>query len=268
MKLLSLILPLALIPSLSNSAAKDSATDLQTIAATFDCSLFRAVASASPKPPDATALDAVLKKMDAAAATFHSTQADFEWDNYEKVIDEIDEIDTGSIYFRRNGKDVEMMAEVKKTGPSLATLKPEPKYVLLSGGKIRLYQPKIDQVTEFDLGKNRADFEGYLVLGFGGSGQDLLKSFDVTYVGPETIDGTATAQLKLIPKSEKVKNTYKEIYLWIDLDRGISVQQKLIQPQGDYRLAKYSNIQIGKKIPDDVFKLKTTSKTQTITPKG
>ena len=45
------------------------------------------------------------------------------------------------------------------------------------------------------------------------------------------------------------------------------MQQQFFQPQGDYKLAKYSNIQMnGKKIPDDVFKLKTTSKTQTVTP--
>jgi outer membrane lipoprotein-sorting protein len=90
----------------------------------------------------------------------------------------------------------------------------------------------------------------------------------VTYMGPETIDGVKTAKLQLIPKSQKVKNTYSQIFLWIDLDRGVSVQQQLFQPQGDYRLAKYSQIKLHEKISDDVFKLKTTSKTQTVTPKG
>jgi len=269
MKLLSLILPIALAGNFSGVSSTNSAGELRATAASFDCSFFPFTTPVLQKPADSADLEAVLKKMDAVAANFHSTQAEFEWDNYERVIDEVDEVDTGTIYYRRNGKDVEMMAEVKKAGSSLASLKPEPKYVLFANGKIRMYQPKPDQVTEFDLGKNRSDFEGYIVLGFGGSGQDLLKAFDVTYVGPETINGVATAKLLLIPKSAKVKNTYKQIFLWIDLDRGISVQQQLIQPQGDYRLAKYSNIQInGKKIPDDVFKLHTTSKTQTIVPRG
>jgi outer membrane lipoprotein-sorting protein len=260
MKLLSLILPIALVSSFTVVPSPNASIYSRTTATGFDCRF--------SLPDDSSPLDAVLKKMDAVAATFRSTQAEFEWDNYEKVIDEIDEIDTGIIYYRRNGKEIEMMAEVKKAGPTLDALKPEPKYVLFSGGKIRLYQPKIDQVTEFDLGKNRSEFEGYIVLGFGGSGQDLVKQFDVSYVGPETIDGIATAKLQLIPKSEKARNTYKQIFLWIDLDRGISVQQRLIQPQGDYRLIKYSNIQMGKKIPDDIFKLKTTGKTQTVVPKG
>jgi outer membrane lipoprotein-sorting protein len=140
--------------------------------------------------------------------------------------------------------------------------------VLFSKGKVRMYQPKMDQITEFDLGKNRADLESYVVLGFGGSGQDLMKTFAVTYVGPETINGIATAKLKLVPKSDKVRNTYKEIILWIDLDKGISVQQQAFQPDGNYRLAKYPSIRLNEKINDEVFKLKTTSKTQTISPTG
>jgi hypothetical protein len=225
------------------------------------------------KPADSADLDAVLKKMDAAAASFRSTQADFEWDTYEKVIDEIDEIQTGTIYFRRTGKDIEMMADVKMAGSDLTKLKPEPKYVLYSNGKVSMYQPKPDQVTVYDLGKNRVDLETYVVLGFGGSGQDLVKAFDVTYLGPETINGVvtahgvATAKLQLIPKSDKVRNTYNRILLWIDLDKGISVQQQFFSPQGDFRLTKYSSIN-EKKIPDDVFKLKTTGKTQKISPKG
>jgi len=46
------------------------------------------------------------------------------------------------------------------------------------------------------------------------------------------------------------------------------VQQQFFEPQGDYRLAKYSNFRINEKIGDDVFRLKTTGKTQTISPRG
>lgn len=235
---------------------------------TLACCFLTYTGAAQSKPADSGALDAVLKKMDTVAASFRSAQATFEWDNYERVIDEVDDIETGAIYYRRSNKEIEMMAEVKQAGGSLSTLKPEPKYVLFSGGKIRMYQPKPDQVTEYDLGKNHSEWESYVVLGFGGSGEDLKKSFNVTYMGQETINGVATAKLQLVPKSEKVSNTYKQIILWIDLERGISVQQQLIQPQGDYRLAKYSGIKINEKVPDDAFRLKTTSKTQTVSPKG
>lgn len=214
------------------------------------------------------ALDAVLKKMDTVAASFTTAQANFQWETYQKVIDEMVDFETGVIYYRKSSKQVEMMAEVKEAGASASSLKPEPKFVLLSDGKIRLYEPKVDRVTEIDLGKNHSEFESYIVLGFGASGHDLQKSFDVTYMAPETIESVKTAKLQLIPKSEKVRNTYSQIFLWIDVDRGVSVQQQLFQPQGDYRLAKYSQIKLHEKIPEDVFKLKTTSKTQTVSPRG
>jgi outer membrane lipoprotein-sorting protein len=223
------------------------------------CCLLVFAATPQEKPADA-ALDAVLKKMDTAAASFRTTQAEFEWDRYEKVIDEVDDIQSGTIYYRRAGKEIQMKADITK---------PDRKFVLFSGGKIKMYLPKPDQVTVYDLGKNSSDFEAYLVLGFGGSGQDLVKAFDVTYVGPETINGVATAELQLIPKSDRVRNsTLKRILLWIDLERGISVQQQFFEPQGDYRLAKYSAIKVNEKIGSDVFQLKTTSKTQTISPRG
>jgi outer membrane lipoprotein-sorting protein len=235
---------------------------------TLACCLPVFAAGPQAKPADAANLDAVLKKMDTAAAGFRTTQAEFEWDTYEKVIDEVDDYQKGTIYYRRSGKEIEMMADVKMAGSDLNSLKPEPKFVFFSKGKVRMYQPKPDQVTEFDLGNNRSELESYVVLGFGGSGQDLVRTFEVTYAGPETINGIATAKLELTPKAEKVRNTYKQIVLWIDLDRGISVQQQAFQPDGNYRLAKYSSIRVNEKISDDVFKLKTTSKTQTITPKG
>ncbi len=215
--------------------------------------------AAQEKPADNGNLDAVLKKMDTAAASFRTTEAQFEWDRYEKVIDEVDDIQSGTIYYRRAGKEIQMKADITK---------PDRKYVLFSEGKIKMYLPKPDQVTVYDLGKNTNDFESYLVLGFGGSGQDLMKAFQVTNLGPETINGVATAKLKLVPKSEKVRNTFKRILLWIDLDRGISVQQQFFEPQGDYRLAKYSSIKVNGKIGNDVFQLKTTGKTQTIAPRG
>jgi len=161
-----------------------------------------------------------------------------------------------------------MMANVKKAGSSASSTKPEPKYVLFSEGKVRMYEPKIDRVTVYDLGKDKADLESYVVLGFGGSGQDLQKAFDVTYQGTEKIGEVNAAKLQLIPKSEGVKKYYNRMVLWIDPDKGVSVQQQFFTPQGDYRLCKYTGIKLNEKVSDDVFKLKTTGKTQTIAPKG
>jgi outer membrane lipoprotein-sorting protein len=212
----------------------------------------------SQQSVDPSGLDAVLKKMDAAAASFRTTQADFAWEQYQKVVDETD-TQEGTVYYRRSGSEIEMMAEIKK---------PDRKFVLYKDGELKVYQPKIEQVMVHPAGKNRAEIESYLVLGFGGSGQDLTKSFDVTYQGSETVNNIATAKLQLVPKSDKLRNTFARIILWIDLQRGISVQQQFFELQGDYRLAKYSGIRVNEKINNDVFQLKTTSKTQTVSPRS
>jgi outer membrane lipoprotein-sorting protein len=237
-------------------------------AVALTCAALAVGAGPQPKPDDSANLDSVLRKMDAVSANFRTAQAEFEWDNYQKVIDEIVDVQTGTIYYRRSGKDTEMMANVKKAGPSASSVKPEPKYVLFSEGKVRMYEPKIERVTVYDLGKEKADLESFVVLGMGGSGQDLQKAFDVTYQGTEKIGDVNAAKLQLIPKSDRVKRNYNRMILWIDPDKGVSVQQQFFTPQGDYRLCKYTGIKLNEKISDDVFKIKTTSKTQTISPRG
>ena len=201
-------------------------------------------------------LEAVLSSMDRAAADFHSAQCDFVWDQYQKVVDDHD-LQKGTMYFRRQGSDVQMAADITS---------PVKKYVLFTGDLVSLYQPSIDQVTEYNPGKNKADFESFLVLGFGGRGHDLQKSFDVTYGGSEQVQGVNAQKLVLTPKSPRVKGMFQTITLWIDPARGVSVQQEFLEPSGDYRLTKYSNIVINRKISGDVFKLKTTSHTKVIKP--
>ncbi len=203
-------------------------------------------------------LDAILNSMDRAAADFHSAQTDFVWDQYQKVVDEHD-LQKGTMYFRRQGDDVEMAADITS---------PDRKYVLFTGGVVKVYLPKADQVTEYSAGKNKADFETFLVLGFGGSGKDLDKSFDVKFAGMEQVQGVNAGKLELTPKSQKVRNMFSTITLWIDPVRGVSVQQRFDEPSGDYRLATYSNIQLNKKINGEVFKLKTTSRTKYVRPNG
>ena len=203
-------------------------------------------------------LEHVLAQMDSAAKNFRSTEASFVWEQYQKVIDETD-TQKGKIYFRRQDGETQMAADISE---------PDKKYIVYSGGKVQVYQPKIDQITEYNPGKNRSDLESFLVLGFGGSGRDLLKSYDVKYLGSETVNSTPTAKLELTPKSAKLRNNVARIVLWIDPTRGVSVQQQFFEPGGDYRLAKYSDIQLNQKLPDGVFKLKTTGKTRIVSPQG
>jgi outer membrane lipoprotein-sorting protein len=201
-------------------------------------------------------LERVLDSMDHAAANFRNLQADFVWDQFQKVVNETDE-QKGTIYFRRQKNNVEMAAEIRE---------PDRKKVLFADGLVRIYQPTIERVTEYSASKNRQEFESFLVLGFGGRGHDLAKSFDVSYEGSEQVEGQPTAKLLLVPKSDRIRGMFEKIYLWIDTGRGISLQQQFLESSGDYRLSKYSNITMNTNISDSVFKLQTTGKTQVVRP--
>src|SRR5580704_17977665 len=116
---------------------------------------------------DSAGLDRVLSQMDAAAKKFQSTEANVAWDAYQKVVNETD-TEKGKIYFRREGGELQMAADFAE---------PDKKYVIYSSGKVQIYQPKIDQVNEYNAGKDRSALESFLALGFGGNGHDLLKSY-------------------------------------------------------------------------------------------
>ncbi len=213
-------------------------------------------------PADSTAdpaLEKVLSQMDSAAEKFHTTEASVVWDQYQKIVDEHEE-QKGRVYFRHSGGETQMAADITE---------PDQKYVLFDGSKIQVYQPRIEQVTTYNTGKNRDAFESFMVLGFGGRGHDMLKAFDVKYLGSEALDGMDAAKLDLVPKAANLRNNVEHIVLWIDPARGISVQQQFFfGNSGDFRLARYSEIKVNEKIPDSVFKLKTTGKTKFISPQG
>jgi outer membrane lipoprotein-sorting protein len=202
-----------------------------------------------------TDLEQVLSQMDEAAAKFRTTQASFTWTQYNKVIDDIADTQKGKVFFRRAGRDIEMAADITE---------PDTKLLVFSDGKITVYQPRIEQEDIYDAKAHREEFESFLVVGFGGGGHDMLKSFAVQFLGNEKLGDIQTAKLDLVPKSEDVKRNFSHLVLWIDPQRGVSIQQQLFETSGDYRLAKYSDIQVNQKISENAFKLKTSSKTKVV----
>lgn len=215
-------------------------------------------ASAQHADSGGAQLESVLSQMDTAAASFKSAQASLVSEQYQKVVNETD-TQKGTVYFRRGSKKLQMALDITE---------PEKKYVLMDEGKIQFYQPNIEQVTVYNVGKNRSDVEGMMALGFGGRGHDLLKSFLVKLAGNEGIDGVRTSKLELTPKGDKLRHMFSLITLWIDAAHGVSLKQEFTEPSGDYRIARYRDIRLNQKISDDVFKLKTTSRTKVIIPQS
>jgi outer membrane lipoprotein-sorting protein len=206
-----------------------------------------ATPSAAVSEPD---LKAVLARMDEAAKNFKSAQADVELEQYTALVEETSR-QSGEIYFRRHAKDKDHGMDV-----ALQISKPHPKQVVINGDTLAYYDPKTGQKTERNISNNRADVESVMNLGFGGRGQELLKDFDVKLIGWETVDGVHTAKLELAPKSDRLKQFFTRMLLWIDPARDVPLKQQRFQSSGDYDITRYSNIRVPGNIRDEVFRLK------------
>lgn len=199
-------------------------------------------------------LQHVLQELDASSARFRSTSADFQFDTYQT--DPFPEKDTqkGTAYYERNGTNFQMAAHVNEVNG-----KPVPKIYTYSDGLFKLDEPLIDQVTTF---KNAGKYESYIMLGFGASGKELSEKWDITYLGPETVDGIRTEKLELVAKDPTVRRNIPKVTVWLDTARAVSVKQVFDQGQGQSRVCVYFNIKVNQPLPGDAFKLKTDSKTQ------
>jgi outer membrane lipoprotein-sorting protein len=206
-------------------------------------------------PAAADDLESVLAQMDKGAAAFRSAQADFDQEFFMMITGDT-EIQKGQIYFHRTEKGMDVAVEIRGPGA---------RKIVFKDGKARMYQPGIDQITEYESGKNKSDIEAFISLGFGGNRQDLLRSYEVKLEGWETIDKIRVARLELIPRQQRMRGMFNRILLWVDPERDVLIRQQLFEVSKDYRLARYSNIKLNSRIPEGAFSLphaKTVVKAQ------
>lgn len=196
------------------------------------------------------ALDEALRQLDAASARFKSTEADFRWDFFELVVKETT-TQHGSIFFKKTGGKLEMGAKLNPPGA---------KFIAYRDGKLSIFDPSTKDLKLLTAGQNKAQYESFLTLGFGGSGTDLAKAWTITHLGNEQLsDGSANVpvvKLDLVSKDESVRNMFSHITIWVDLNRAISLKQQFFTPAGDYRTATYTNIRYNQPINTAPYQFK------------
>jgi outer membrane lipoprotein-sorting protein len=206
--------------------------------------------------PGQATTESVLAMMDKSAADFRSLTADLENTKYTDVVKD-SSTETGQIFVRRDQK---MRIEI---------LKPDPRTILRNGDSLFVYTPKIKRVEEYDLGKNRAMVDQYVLLGFGTKSQNMLKSYDVKLIGEEQLDGKKTFLLELTPKSDDVRRQITRIQMWVDESSWLPIQQKFFETgAGDYIQFHYSNVMKNLKIPDSRFKQDWPKDVNRVKPRG
>jgi outer membrane lipoprotein-sorting protein len=188
-------------------------------------------------------LQQVFSRMDDAAKSFRSVECNMERTKVTVIVDDKD-IASGKLYYMRAGNEPRLKVEISK---------PTPQFLLIDKGKLQFYIPNLKQVQETSLGPHAAAVEQFMALGFGQSSADLQKNYQVKLAGEETIDGQKTAMLDLVPKSPA---PVKTVRMWMDLQKGISLQVRATETGGDYTIFKYSNIHINSQIPLSVFDLR------------
>jgi len=190
---------------------------------------------------------AVLSRMDAAAPGFRGLTARISRITYTAVIKDSSEEQGQISLLRVKGKDIRVLTEITR---------PDHKFFTIGDGKVEIYTPKIATVQEIDLTRHKSLMEQFLLLGFGASGKDLVKSYSVRMAGSETIAGVKASHLELIPKSAQVKSHYNRIDLWIADPGGYPVRQKLNEPSGNYLMVTYSDIRLNPDLKPAELRLK------------
>jgi outer membrane lipoprotein-sorting protein len=210
-------------------------------------------AMAAPATPDEKAKDAVLRRLDVAAANFHSTSADFEFDSVETDPIPYKDVQKGTVFYERKNSAFQMAAHIRELNGKISS-----KVYSYTSGVLKLYEKLTNQVTRFS---KASQYESYLMLGFGASGKDLEQKWEIKYLGPETLDGVRTEKLELVARDATVRKNIPKVTIWVDTGRAVSLKQVFDEGPGQYRVCFYFNIKTNQPLPADAFAFKTDKQT-------
>jgi outer membrane lipoprotein-sorting protein len=211
----------------------------------------------SVRPAFADDLNAVLGKLDAAAARFKSTSAEFEFDSIQTDPIPDKDVQTGTVYYERKGSNAfQMGIHIDKVNG-----KAVPKVIVVSGGVFKMYDKLQNQVTTSN---KVSKYESYLILGFGASGKDLQQKWNITDAGAETMNGVKVEKLELVAKDPDVLKMFPKVTIWVDAERGVSLKQLFDEGQGQSRVCFYSKFKVNESLPGDAFTFKTDANPQYI----
>jgi outer membrane lipoprotein-sorting protein len=200
-------------------------------------------------------LQAVLSQLDNQTGRFQGLSADVERTKVTVVVND-KSTSTGTILLHGD----KMLLQMKP---------PDARTILRTGDTLSVYTPGLKRVEEYNLGKNKALVDEFMLLGFGTGGKQLQESYQVSLAGEPIIDNKKTVELELIPKSQGVKNQFSKIQICFDPSTWLAVQQQFYETgSGDYSIVRYSNIVKNPHIQDSQFKPHWPKGTEKIKPQS
>ena len=207
-----------------------------------------APASASPAPRHhkhgVAPFAEILARMNDSAKHLKSLTSNLEYTTVTVLVDD-KSTQYGELFFRKD----------KKTEILIKFDKPDPKVILFRRNKAEVYNPKINQIQEYDMESRSELVQQFLLLGFGTEVAELKKSYSLKFEGEEEIQDETAAIVELTPLGKDITGQLSKIELWISEDSWLPVQQKFFQPGGDYLVARYSGTKVNRDIPSSTFRI-------------
>ena len=186
----------------------------------------------------------ILSRMNDSAKRLKSLTTNLEYTTVTVLVDD-KSTQYGQLFFRKDKKP-EILIKFEK---------PDPKVILFRRNKAEIYNPKTNQIQEYDVEPRSELVQQFLLLGFGTEVADLRKSYALRLVGEEEIQDETAAVVELTPLRKDIAGQLAKVELWISEDSWLPVQQKFFQPGGDYLVARYSGEKVNRDIPSSTFQI-------------
>jgi outer membrane lipoprotein-sorting protein len=218
--------------------------------------LFLALFALSVGSAPAEELNTILSRMDQAAQKFRSFSATTKRTEFTSVLNETTEMN-GSVRLKKGKGGAQGIVEFTE---------PDQRTYQFAGRMLEIFYPKANRVEIYDAGKHISTVDEIVLMGFGTSGADLRKNYQVKLAGSETLNGVRVSKLELVPKGEEVRKLTTKIELWIPEGGSNPIQEKFTQPSKDYSLVQFFDIKINAPLPDSDFTLKLPPDVKKIYP--
>lgn len=202
------------------------------------------------------ALEDVLGRMNRSAQSFHSLTAKMHRVQFTAVLGESSTMD-GTMRLKRERGGTTAVVEFQP---------PDPRTVFVKGRNIQIFYPKANSVEIYDASKYLSNIDQFLLLGFGTTSAELMKSYELKAGGVEAIGGKTCTRIDLTPKAADMKQLLTKIELWIPEGDSNPSREKVTEPSKNYELVDYSDIKLNPPLPDSAFEFKLPKGVKTIYP--
>jgi outer membrane lipoprotein-sorting protein len=175
----------------------------------------------------------IIDRMDSHNKSLQSLKADVRMDKVNAQLGETETTSGTTSYVPKQTKGV-LLVRIDWT-------KPLEEHLVIQGDQYKLYRPRLNTLYTGKVNNVQKDksVPGNAFAFMSMSQEQLKTNYTASYIGEETVAGTKTWHIQLVPKA---KVDYKLADLWVD-STGMPIQAKITAPNNDTTTVYLSSIQ-------------------------